>query len=164
MSSRREADREKPGCLVASILFGIAGFAFLLFVFPNCDASSKKGRRAKSLPPERLAELYTAMAKLRNALPPEKRNGYSDLSGEEIPEEFKDLDCRVVRPGGAYPLIRLEGCMDHHLDIVFFGLGEPVGSRDNSPRIALWSGEFEHIEDVLWKPEPAPLAAPKSAE
>ncbi|HEY1122786.1 MAG TPA: hypothetical protein VGE67_14340 [Haloferula sp.] len=104
------------------------------------------------------------MAKLRNALPPERLDRYSDLFGEKIPAEFKDLDCRVLRPGGAYPVIRLEGCMDHWLDMVFFGLGEPVGTHDNSSRIALWSGEFEHIEEVLWKPEPVATVASKPPE
>ena len=51
------SSRKKPGCLIVSILCGIAGFAFLMFVFPNCDANSKKGRMVKSLPPERFAEL-----------------------------------------------------------------------------------------------------------
>jgi len=147
-----------------SILCGIAGFVFLTQVFPNCDASSKKGRMVKSLPPERLAELYTAMTKLRNALPPEDQRRRSDLAGEMIPKEFEDLNCRIVRPGGDYPLIRLEGCMDHYLDRVFFGLGESTGSRDNLPRIELWSGEFPVMEEVLWKPEPVPPAAPKLPE
>ena len=156
--------RKKPGCFVASIFCGITGFLFLMFVFPNCDADSKKGRMVKSLPPERLAELYAAMAKLRNALPPEERRRRWDLRGEKIPKEFAGLNCRIVRPGSDYPLIRLQGCMDHYLDMVFFGLGEPAGARDNSPRIELWSGEHPVIEELLWKPETVPSAAPNSSK
>ena len=143
--------------MVASILCGFAGFAFLVWVFPNCDASSKQGRMANSLPPERLAELYATRAKLRSALPADEREVRRfDLRQEQIPKEFEDLNCRVVRPGGSAPLIRLEGCMDHYLDMVFFGLGDSAARGDNSPRIELWSGEHDWIKEVLWRPEPAP--------
>ena len=150
--------------MVVSTLFGVAGFVFLMFVFPDCESSSRKGRMVKSLPPERFAELYAAMAKLRNALPPDERLRRGDLSGQKIPREFADLNCRIVRPGSDYPLIRLQGCMDHYLDMVFFGLGEPAGSRDNSPRIELWSGEHPVIQELLWKPGSVPPATPGSGK
>jgi hypothetical protein len=71
---------------LVAVLCGIAGFAFLMWLFPNCDANSRQARMAKSLPPERLAELYAMMAEMRAALPADERELMRrDLWQEQIP-------------------------------------------------------------------------------
>lgn len=41
--------------------------------------------------------------------------------------------------------------MDHHLDMVFYGVGEPEEHGDHSPRIVLISGEWDIKKEVLWR-------------
>ncbi|MEK7950302.1 hypothetical protein [Luteolibacter soli] len=153
-TSRKESRRKRPGCLVISILGGIAGFAFLMLVFPNCDANSKQGRMARSLSRDQLAGLHRAMTKLWDKIPKEEReSAHIRFGSDQIPEEFGGLDAHLVRIRDGNSIIRLQGCMDHYLDLVFYGVGEPTSRGDHSPRIVLMSGEHEIQTETLWRPD-----------
>jgi hypothetical protein len=154
MSSSRKGDaRKKPGCLVISILCGIAGFALLVFVFPSCDADSKEARMARSLSQDRLASLHHAMSELWRKSPKDAQNfPQVYFSGDRIPKEFDGLNARLVRIRDGRAIIRLQGCMDHHLDMVFSGVGEGSAYGGNPPSIVLRSGEFDMKFETLWQP------------
>ena len=131
----------------------VGGFVWLLSSFPDCSAGSKQARMARSLSASRLQELHQAMIALRSSLPEDERDFRQELWRDDLPPVFHDLNCALVRYGGDSPLIRLEGCMDHHLDLMFYGIGESSQFGDHSPRITLVSGEFDVKEEVLWRPE-----------
>jgi hypothetical protein len=140
----------------------VAGFLWLITSFPDCSAGSKQARMARALSAARLQELHQAMIDLRASLPEDERDYRTEFWGDEIPAPFKGLDCALVRCDGDTTLIRLEGCMDHHLDMRFYGVGEPVEPGD-VPRITLVSGEFDRKEELLWhQPEPASGQAGRS--
>lgn len=148
----REAKKRGCGCLASAAGLAVAGLIVLIWLFPNCDASSSQAKMARGLPPERLAELYRTMGELYGALPEDEKKYQQTLFGEKVPKEFEGLKCDVVRVGGNYPgILRLEGCFDHYLDMKFYGIGE-ASTGDNSPRITLQSGEFEILEEELWRP------------
>ena len=161
-SSRRHAARKKPGCLAISILCGIAGFALLLWVFPNCDADSRQARMARALSQERLASLHHAMSELWKRSPKDAQNlPQVYFSQDQIPKEFDGLNAKVVRIRHGNAIIRLQGCMDHHLDMVFSGVGEGSAYGGNPPSIVLCSGEFDMKFETLWQPvSPAAGADP----
>ena len=137
------------------IVLAVLVLGFIAWFGTRCNAGSWKARKARSLPEERLEALYDAMKDLRSTIPADKsfsRSKY-DLTGDQIPAEFQDLGCRVVRAGTDYPLIRLEGCFDHHLDLHFYGIGEPSDRGDHSPRITMASGDSDRKEELLWRPK-----------
>ena len=138
------------GCLV-SVLLIVGIVAFLVSRMPQCGKNSKQAAMARSLSQERLAQLYHQMRKLRES-PVDDGSKYAGYSGHAIPLEFRDLNCRTVRPGDFAPNIMLEGCFDHYLYLRFYGIGESEDSGDHSPRITLQYGEFELVEEVLWRP------------
>jgi hypothetical protein len=131
------------------------GFALLIWAFPACDADSKQARMAKSLSRERLADLHRAMAALWSGLPKEDGEvAHIEIHHSKFPAVFDGLNAAFVRIDFGTSIIRLEGCMDHHLDLVFFGVGEPNSpGDDHSPRIELWSGDYNRKIEVLWRPE-----------
>lgn len=155
--TRRGAPRaRRPGCLLGSILWGIAGFLLLLIVFPNCEVTSRQARMARALSQERLAGMHLAMTKLWATIPEDERNIASvSFSGEQIPKEFGGLNARFVRIRGGHSIIRLQGCFDHHQDLIFYGVGEPTTYGDHSPRIDLHSGEHDVTVETLWRPASA---------
>ncbi|MEM9161432.1 MAG: hypothetical protein AAGB46_20490, partial [Verrucomicrobiota bacterium] len=53
-----------------------------------------------------------------------------------------------LRLYGLYPRMRLQGCFDHHQDLLFHGIEE---SDEESPRIVMRSGEWDIAEEVLWE-------------
>jgi hypothetical protein len=152
--------RRRPGCLVGSLLCGAVGFALLLLMVPDCGADSKQARMAKALSQERLASLHHAMKQLWAAIPEQER-GFASMkfSGEKIPREFGGLHARWVGIHHGSSIIRLQGCFDHHLDLVFHGVGEPTGPVVEPPRIDLRSGEHAMMRtETLWRPAAGPSA------
>lgn len=141
---------KKTGCIFSILVFMFLYVVFLR-VFPNCTASSKQAENARMLSQEQLADLHKAMKELRESITFEHELERHDLMEEDIPELFRALlDPKLVRPGGYWPLVRLEGCFDHHLDLMFYGIGEPNEDKV-SPRIVLVSGEHDIVEEVLFE-------------
>ena len=70
-----------------------------------------------------------------------------------IPSQFSDINPVMIRPFGAAPIIRLKGCMDHHIDLVFPALGAQSTAIGPPPRIILRYGgtDADRGEEVLWK-------------
>ena len=149
VQERRTNIAARVGLLLVVVVVG--GFLWLLGSFPDCSAGSKQARMARDLPTDRLEELHQAMIDLRASIPEDERDYREEFWGDDIPAQFHGLDCALVRFGGDMPLIRLEGCMDHHLDMRFYGVGESTQFGDHSPRITLVSGEFDIREEVLWQ-------------
>jgi hypothetical protein len=139
------------GCMV-SILAILGLLIFLASRMPQCGKSSKQATMARSLSQERLARLYQLMRELRES-PVDDGSRFAGYSGDTIPSEFRDLKCKRVRPSDFSPNIMLEGCFDHYLYLKFYGIGKSKESGDHSPRITLQYGEFEIVEEVLWRPE-----------
>jgi len=137
--------------VLALVSLVMGGFFFLTTLLPDCSATSRQAKMARSLSEDRLAELHAAITSLVSNVPEEDRFSGRQFSGDSIPSVFVDLDPALIRLGD-YPLIRLEGCMDHHLDMRFYGVGESVEHGDHSPRIELVSGEFDVKTEVLWRP------------
>jgi hypothetical protein len=128
----------------------MGGFFFLTTLLPDCSATSRQAKMARSLSEDRLAELHAVIASLVANVPEGDRFSGRQFSGDSIPSVFMDLDPALVRVGDD-SIIRLEGCMDHHLDMRFYGVGESVEHGDHSPRIELVSGEFDLKTEVLWR-------------
>ena len=78
---------------------------------------------ARALSEQRLIELHAAMKMNMTSVPEDQRFIPRQFSGDSIPKEFAFLKPALIRFGDD-PLIRLEGCMDHHLDMRFYGIGE----------------------------------------
>lgn len=136
--------------LIALVL---GGFFALRAFFPDCSATSQQAKMARSLSESRLAELHATISTMMARIPEKERILRRQFSGDSIPPEFVDLRPALVRLGGlgGNPIVRLEGCMDHHLDMEFYGVGEPEEHGDHSPRIVLISGEWDIKEEVLWR-------------
>ena len=154
--------RRTFGCFMTVLGVVVLLLVLLLWSMPDCSASSKQAKKARALSPEQFQELHRVMTELRASIPEEDRDYQNDLWGDRIPPSLRGLDPAVVRVGGDHQVIRLEGCMDHFLDLRFYGLGEKPGvvEKDLSPRIVLVSGEFDRQEEVLWRAE-KPVAEPK---
>lgn len=155
-SEAPKKNEKKPfmgtGCVI-SVLAIIGLLFFLASRMPQCGKSSKQATMARSLSQERLARLYQQMRELRESNVADKEFTTRVPTRENIPREFQDLSCKKVRPGDFSPNIMLEGCFDHYLYLRFYGIGESKESGDHSPRITLQYGEFEVVEEVLWRSE-----------
>jgi hypothetical protein len=136
--------------VLALFIVVMGGFFFLTTLLPDCSATSRQAKMARSLSEDRLAELHAVIASLVANVPEGDRFSGRQFSGDSIPSVFMDLDPALVRVGDD-SIIRLEGCMDHHLDMRFYGVGESVEHGDHSPRIELVSGEFDLKTEVLWR-------------
>lgn len=159
---QRPRSSRTAGCFMTVLGVVVLLFVILLWLMPDCSASSKRAKKARALSPDQFRELHRVMTELRASIPEEERDFQTDLWGDRIPPSLRGLNPAVVRVGGDHQVIRLEGCMDHFLDLRFYGIGEKPGvvEEDLSPRIVLWSGEFERREEVLWRGE-KPAAEPK---
>jgi hypothetical protein len=154
-STWRRSSKDRTGCFLAALCCGLLGTGLLIFLLPDCSATSKQARMARSLSQERLGELHRAMTALWAAIPEEERDfARVHFSAGQIPKEFEGLNARLVRIRSDDSIIRLQGCMDHHLDLMFHGVGEPISQHeDPTPRITLGSGEFDRRVEVLWREE-----------
>lgn len=119
------------------------GLIPLLFVLASCGAlkcerDSETAVYARSLSAERLSALYDYSMGLE----------WSDFGGDYydqvLPEEILDLPIKLLRVKQRSVIYRLEGCMDHHLDLVVIKAGETAA------QIELHSGEVPRIVEVLW--------------
>ena len=137
---------------VTVILAAIA--AVCAWHFTICDGTSIASIKARKLSQDRLKLLHQQMADLCAAQadsPTDIPLGVSEKY--PIPSQFSDINSVMIRPFGKAPIIRLKGCMDHHIDLVFPDLGDPATVIHPSPRIILRYGETEadQGEEVLWK-------------
>jgi hypothetical protein len=109
---------------------------------PNCDKDSDAANYARSLSDERLAALYSDMARMykMNDVPYE---GYTSFDPKGLPKEFADLKIKKVRPKQAN--IMVEGCFDHYMYLHFNGI-----SDDEPKQIVLQYGEHPVGSEVLW--------------
>jgi len=105
----------------------------------DCEKDSETAIFARNLPKDRLGLLFQYSETLGEE---SSKEHYYD--GTPLPEEISDLPIKVLRVDKRKVLFRLEGCLDHHLDLVV------VRTGDNSPRIELRSGEVPRIKEVLW--------------
>ena len=91
---------------------------------------------ARLLSQERLQRLYTEALPFASGEP----------GGGPVPSQFQDLGALALRshiPGIVH--IRLQGCFDHHVDLVAFG------ESHQGPRIELWYSEHPRQKEVLWQ-------------
>ena len=114
---------------------------FLLSILTGCSpvicgADSKKVTYAKALTNLQLEKLFNDTTEFFQT------NERIHFQGE-LPAQFKDLGIKVIRVHRGVHL-RLQGCFDHHVDLVVFDQGE-------NQRIELWYGEENFQKDVLWK-------------
>ena len=163
-SSWSRPSKDRSGCLIAALLCGFLGMGLLILLHPDCSATSKQAKMVRSLPQERLGELHRAMTALWSAIPPAERDDADmEFFEGQIPNEFDGLNAKLVRIRWGDSIIRLEGCMDHHLDLMFHGVGEPIlQDEDPAPRITLVSGENNPGVEVIWRKEvpPPPNSSP----
>jgi len=110
---------------------------------------------ARKLSQSRLAQLHLEMRKLRALTAREGTQNVIGFAGNDIPKEFKDLNCMSISPCDLRPSIMLEGCFDHGMFLCFYGIGES-GESGSLPKITLQYGTFREIEEILWKYDTSP--------
>ncbi|GAA6140159.1 hypothetical protein NBRC116583_39070 [Arenicella sp. 4NH20-0111] len=109
---------------------------------PDCGSNSDNANFLRSLPVERYERLYSYSVSLGSE---NKTHRHFDLEKNPLPKQLSDLPIKVIKVNKRHVLYRLEGCLDHHLDLVLKKTGE------NSPRIELRSEEHPRIVEVLWE-------------
>lgn len=129
---------------IVTLVFVLAVVAFRSWM-PSCDGSSKAANYARSLPKERLRQLYLEMERYSQ----DERTplaGWLALDGHSVPEPFRDLKVAKIRPREAN--IMLEGCVDEFIYLGFSGFG---GKGPRVITLSFPSGAGTHGSEVLWK-------------
>ena len=133
----------KAGCwlLIFTICTSLAGC-----IDVTCDGNDSEAVAARALSKERLERLYTDIA---NWGPNKHWTDvylWDDAKGE-VPEQFKDIGAGFAeRTFDGNVVLRLRGCMDHHLDLIV------VLAKDEDPRIELRYGEGPTSgQEILWR-------------
>lgn len=113
----------------------------------QCDEQSEKVKFAKSLSQERLYSLFESIKKYRSeghTHPFEKGSQHSP-----IPKEFSDIDPLKIRVERKLPTIMLEGCFDHFVLLLFYGVEE-----EGKGKILLqWGEGSTGGRQLLWQEE-----------
>ena len=139
------------------ILFSVGTCALLSKLVGDCSASSPKADKVRAISKSDFADMHAAMRELRKSKKDETGFSMESFSEENIPSEFHALNCISITWDDYYCNARLEGCFDHHLDVVFHGTGESMEFQNGPPRIELVSGEHESRRvEVLWEGESEP--------
>jgi hypothetical protein len=96
---------------------------------------------ARALSSERLAKLYADTRPYAG----------TQLNHQPAPVEFRDLRPVLLKSyGDDLVIVRLRGCMDHHIDLAVYGDRDFAG-RSQQARIELWWGEHPTQTEVLWR-------------
>ena len=111
---------------------------------PDCSEGSEKASLVRALSQERFSDLLLYSKGLDSE---QSVQHHHDLEKNPLPSEISDLPVKLVRVNEKQVLYRLEGCFDHHLDLVVLKDGK------DSPRIELRSEEVPRIIEVLWQKE-----------
>ncbi len=126
--------------LVVSFTLSLAGCDM-----STCGADAPEVRFARSLTQERLSALYESTVDLV-AESPARIWQY----GRSFPDTLADLPLKAIRMHAWGVHYRLQGCMDHWVDLVVYE-GGINGNYDPQGRIELWFGEHqEHTREELW--------------
>lgn len=113
--------------------------------FPNCSEDAPEVAFARAMSQQRLSKLFEYNEQLLDA--DAYPTGFLD---QPLPEPIADLPVKTIRSDGGKRVpelgvyYRLQGCMDHHVDLVVYD------SRNDSPRIELWYGENPLEKEILW--------------
>lgn len=129
----------RAGAMMLRLVFSSVVCVLLGGCLPDCSEGSEAVRRARSLSPEQLSQLYDDMQALVRS--PKGRNG----SGPgPSPQPFEYLDPIRINRTGPRASIMLEGCFDEfvHLRFNFADQREPR-------RIVLQFGTG--TKEVLWE-------------
>jgi len=119
-------------------------FALVGCGLPDCSEGSEKANLIRSLSQERLKNLFIYSIGLDSE---QRVQDYYDLEKNPLPNQVSDLPIKLIRVNKRQVLYRLEGCLDHHLDLVVQKNGK------NTPRIELHSEELPRVIEVLWQKE-----------
>ena len=118
------------------LLTFIGIISFFSWPIDDCSEKAKEVAFAKSLSEKQLSTLYTDT---KSFFKDKERIHY----GGTIPSQFSKLGIMAIRVHKGIHL-RLQGCMDHWVDIVVF-------DEDTNPRIELWYDITR--KDKLWTPK-----------
>ena len=95
---------------------------------------------ARSLSQQRLSQIHSDAMKFATG---EHWNG-------PIPAQLEDLRPTAIRSHfNGVAVVRLRGCMDHHIDLVAFD--KDTAFKPGNARVELWFGEVPRTEEVLWQ-------------
>ncbi|MBD5781528.1 hypothetical protein IEN85_18650 [Pelagicoccus sp. NFK12] len=117
----------------------------------TCDEDSEAVASARALTPERLERLYAQMAELVEKVKKEEVYIEYSVYDDGIPEEFEDIGAISIEPVRGIPSIRLDGCFDHHIDLLFVGIGIIEPSSSEKQILLIWGEHSTAGEEVLWK-------------
>ena len=110
----------------------------------DCGADNPKAQHARSLSQAQLQAIYDDAHSIVEAKYGE-RGCCGSINSNELPPEWEHLGIVVVSVHPFKVYLRMEGCMDHHLDLVI------ISGDDDTSRIELWSGEGpERRKEILW--------------
>lgn len=114
----------------------------------TCDEDSRAVAAARALDGARLERLYADAEELFRKTPT-SRLGPVEVS--PIPDEFKDIDPILMRvhSDGIFPdsvLLRLKGCLDHHVDLHV----NSIAKADASITVS-WGEGPTAGDEVLWR-------------
>ncbi len=147
------------GSLVLVVLTWPSFWGEVSSIFENasaCSRNSAAASYARSLSQHRLEKLYRDMERY-SYLADGPHRGYSNYTDwDDFPEEFQDIEAVFVRPKWGY--IRVRGCLDARVDLVFEGIGSNSGVKYPVNRIVLTIGEVEFTHEELWR---APKQGPR---
>ena len=125
----------------------VVSCALLVVFMPKCDGTSPAAIYARTLPAERLEELYEYLLEYKNRR--EARSKYSHpihISYKQRPKGLEDLEFQNIRISTFGSRVMLEGCFDNFLTMQIEGL---YGKKP--PKIYLNWGEFESVSETLWE-------------